>query len=296
MLYLLIIDYNIVNDVQEILKDPKSGNGRPAILIQHGIFDSADFVVTHGSDLSPAFYLANSGYDVWVANSRGNKYSRQHTTLNPDKDAKFWDFSFYDMIEDYKANIEFVRGQTGQSKIAVMGHSQGTSSMFSGLSTQNDWFKQRVSIFVALGSVARLDHLTSALLKFMIEVPIALDTIKLLHIYEMFPSNYLTKPAFILLCGTVPTICKFGNKLIADSDPTVDSTEWSRIYFGHFPSGASTKCLEHYAQVFKAKKFQNFDYGAEENMRRYGTKTPQEFNLKNVNIPVAKFTGKSDVL
>ena len=286
----------IETDTHDILKDSQSQNGRPAILIQHGILDSADFVVAHGPDQSPAFYLANSGYDVWIANSRGNKYSRQHTTLNPDKDAKFWDFSFFDMIEDYKANIDFVRAQTGQNKIAVIGHSQGTSSMYSGLSTQNDWFKERVSIFISLGSVTRLDHLTSELLKFIIEVPIALDTIKLLHIHEMFPSDYLTKPTFILLWGTVPQICKFGSKIIADADPTVDSTEWARIYFGHFPSGASTKCLEHYSQIFMAKKFQNFDYGSAENMRRYGTKTPQEFNLKNVNIPIAKFTGKSDVL
>ena len=249
-------------------------------MIQHGIFDSADFVVAHGPEQSPAFFLANKGYDVWIANSRGNKYSRQHKSLNPDKDAKFWDFSFFDMVQDYKANIEHVRGVTGQNKIAVIGHSQGTSSMFSGLATQNSWFKERVSIFVALGSVARLDHLTSKLLKFMIETPYALDIVKNFHIYEMFPSDFLTKPAFILLWGTVPTICKFGNKLIADTDSNVDSNEWARIFFSHFPSGSSTKCLEHYAQIYKSKKFQNFDYGNEENMKVYGINSAQEFNLK----------------
>ena len=253
MRYLLSLTWAEYNSGTKVLG---SDNGRQSILIQHGIFDSADFVVTHEPEQSPAFFLANNKYDVWVANSRGNKYSRQHKSLNPNKDAKFWDFSFFYMIHDYKTNIEYVRGKTGQKKIAVIGHSQGTSSMFSGLATQNSWFKDRVSIFVALGSVARLDHLTSGLLKFMIEVPIALETIKKLHIYEMFPSNFLTKPVFILLWGTVPTICKFGNALIVDKDPKVDSTEWARIYFGHFPSGSSTKCLEHYSQIYF--HFQNY--------------------------------------
>jgi hypothetical protein len=39
---------------------------RPAVLIQHGSFDAADFVVMNGPEKSLAFYLANQGFDVWV--------------------------------------------------------------------------------------------------------------------------------------------------------------------------------------------------------------------------------------
>ena len=281
------------------IKGPKNSadtNGRPPILIQHGIFDSADFVVMHGPELSPAFFLANLGYDVWVANSRGNKYSRQHKYLNPDKDSEFWQFSFSEMVEDYKANIQFILDNTGFKKIPVIGHSQGTSSMLAGLSTQSDWFKARMTVFVSLGTVARLDHMTSTLLTFLAKTPLALSSIKKLGINEMFPSNFLTKESFKILCGIVPQICQFGAKLVADSDPRVDNTADARIYFAHFPSGSSTKCMEHFSQLWNSKRFQKFDYGAEENQRRYGSSYPPEYPLQNINVPIAKFTGNSDAL
>ena len=48
-------------------KDQVYEQGRPIVLYQHGAFDSSDALFNHGPDLSPAFYLANQGYDVWVS-------------------------------------------------------------------------------------------------------------------------------------------------------------------------------------------------------------------------------------
>lgn len=45
------------------------------------------------------FLLANNGYDVWVNNTRGNRYSRNHVFLDPDNDKVFWDYSFEDMAK-----------------------------------------------------------------------------------------------------------------------------------------------------------------------------------------------------
>jgi gastric triacylglycerol lipase len=60
--------------------------GLKPILIQHGLLDSSDSFLINDENKAPGFILANKGYDVWFSNSRGNKYSRNHTKFNPNKD------------------------------------------------------------------------------------------------------------------------------------------------------------------------------------------------------------------
>jgi hypothetical protein len=36
---------------------------------------------------APAFVIAKSGYDVWLGNNRGNKYSRNHQSIDPNLNA-----------------------------------------------------------------------------------------------------------------------------------------------------------------------------------------------------------------
>jgi len=50
------------------------------------------------ADKANALTLARAGYDVWLGNNRGNKYSNTHKTLTT-KDADYWNFYQQDMAE-----------------------------------------------------------------------------------------------------------------------------------------------------------------------------------------------------
>lgn len=71
-------------------KGSKIVAGKKPILLHHGLLDSSDTWVINDESKAPAFMLANLDYDVWLGNSRGNKHSRNHTHMNPDKDKTFW--------------------------------------------------------------------------------------------------------------------------------------------------------------------------------------------------------------
>ena len=76
--------------------------------------------------------LAKAGYDVWLGNSRGNRFSPEHESMDCVTDeADYWDFSFPELgIYDLPASLSIVKEKTGGKKIRFYGHSLGSTSMF----------------------------------------------------------------------------------------------------------------------------------------------------------------------
>ncbi|KAJ2892694.1 cholesterol esterase, partial [Coemansia aciculifera] len=79
----------------------QESRAKPVVLFWHGFMLSSECFVCHPDwiNILP-FRLAEAGYDVWLGNSRGNKYSYKHMRYTPD-DRRFWDFSL-----DEIANID----------------------------------------------------------------------------------------------------------------------------------------------------------------------------------------------
>jgi hypothetical protein len=45
-----------------------------------------------------------------------------------------------------------------------------------------------------------------------------------------------------------------------------------------------------------SNKFQKYDYGKEENLKKYGQEEPPLYNLTNIIVPLVMYYGKHDIL
>ena len=110
--FTVVTEDNYVLKVHNIKKS-STPRDAPVVFLQHGIFSCSEFWFKH-LEQSPAFILVNQGYNVFIGNSRGNKYSRQHKFMDPVAAKKqFSDFSFYELGKyDATAQIDFVLKHT----------------------------------------------------------------------------------------------------------------------------------------------------------------------------------------
>jgi lysosomal acid lipase/cholesteryl ester hydrolase len=96
--------------------------GKKVVYFQHGILDSADCWIAHRSQVAPAFQVARAGYDVWLGNSRGNKYSKGHQGSISNYDR--WNYDFEEMGDlDITTEIDYALKVSGEKKLAYIGHS-----------------------------------------------------------------------------------------------------------------------------------------------------------------------------
>ena len=59
-------------------------------------------------DQSLAFLLVDNGFDVWLANTRGSKYSRGHTSLSPNEQVSSLFPTCYSLLPFY-FHIHYIR-------------------------------------------------------------------------------------------------------------------------------------------------------------------------------------------
>ncbi len=236
--------------------------------------------------MSLAYIMANRGYDVWIGNNRGNKYSRNHIELDPNKDAQFWDFSFEEMGKyDLPAMISYIVKETGREKISYVGHSQGTSQFFSGMTFNPEFFKKHLNFMGAFGPVTTMRHFRDEF--FILLSKTNLDNImKRMGIFnEIFTDIKAADRLKKFTCKHFGLFCDLIIGLFADKNPFDNDQERLWIMFEHYPSGSSLKSVHHYAEMVRRKVFAPID----RNLPPYDL-------TKIKGLPVGLFVGDDDLL
>ena len=128
----------------------------PILIMHSSMMDGTSWFVLRdafGSDNIPLpIALWRAGYDVWIGNSRGTKYSLKTEPSTPGpENASYWDYSLDVGQLDSTAFIELIKNQTGREMVNYVGYATGNMQMFYTLATDTTgYFEQNINKFIAL--------------------------------------------------------------------------------------------------------------------------------------------------
>lgn len=268
------------------------------VLLNHGIFCGGDVWVSNGEKLSPAFILANSGYDVWIGNARGNQFGRNHTWLNPDKDNDFWDFTWQHMaLYDVPDSIQYIYSITHQP-VSIIGHSQGALTILGMLASDVEGLvKPMLGKVFLLGPVMFMKNLNHDIVRATMEMDLNWFVEKL-GVQEFAIPKRLLGPVLVYFCYFFSDLCGDLVQYLSDTDPSLVNANRVYVFTGRYPQGTSIKSILHFRQMILAGDYviKYFDYGPALNEIRYGTKIPPVLDLSSITTHLYVFGGLQDKL
>jgi len=95
--------------------------------------------------------------------------------------------------------------------------------MFYGLAENEAYYKDKLSIFVALAPVTMIPHTEAEIFKFAADFYDEIDdTLNLLNIHSVLNNTWYTSATTKLFCNAIPEFCLLLERLFVSSDPTFD--------------------------------------------------------------------------
>ncbi|KAM1016035.1 hypothetical protein ACFX13_046515 [Malus domestica] len=281
-------------------------NKKP-VLLQHGLLMDASAWLLNPPDQALAFILADNGFDVWLANTRGTKSSRGHTSLTPN-DPAYWDWSWDELAAyDLPALLKYVNNQTGQN-LHYVGHSLGTLTALAAFSQEK--LLNLLRSAALLTPIAYLGQMSSLFIRILMDLFLS-EKLKLLGLHEVpnggdsnlsiFCSQNLnseTQALVEFICKTPGVDCSDLLATITGPNCCLSSASKAAL-FKNFPQSTATKNMIHLSQMVRMGTLEMYDYGNEDtNMEHYKQPTPPVYNMANIpkDVPLFLSYGGRDAL
>ncbi|KAH0471190.1 MAG: uncharacterized protein KVP18_000671 [Porospora cf. gigantea A] len=275
-----------------VLHRLRGREGGPPVLLVHGVLMSSEAYVAI-PHRSLAVELHSRGYDVWLGNNRGNKYSWRHRHLSRN-DREYWNFSVDELATfDIPTMVNAVIESTGKVQLSYVGFSNGTAQMFAAASTQPE-LQKKLSCFIAISPVCKLDAINHAAETYGLLYPLLKSnrsSFLTLFGHKAFISvvdtwkRMLTPHTFVFLLDCFLELL-FGWQVDSTKAPFQDRC----MFYYHLYSTTSVKVIQHWFQQ-TGTAFQHFS-----DTYNLGDISIPRYDLRNVEVPVTLIHGGLDRL
>jgi lysosomal acid lipase/cholesteryl ester hydrolase len=266
------------------------------VYLHHGLMMNSEvWVCLTDRERCLPFVLVEQGYDVWLGNNRGNKYSKKSLNHSP-TDIPFWSFSMDQFaFHDIPDTIDYILSTTKQPSLSYIGFSQGTAQAFASLSihpTLND----KVDVFVALAPAMAPPGLASGIVASFVKSSPEI-------LYLAFGRRAILGSATMWQALLYPGIFTyFIDKSLSFlfNWKTQNITAHQKLAaYPHLYSFSSVKSVVHWFQIIRNGTFQMFDDEvakplAMSNGNKYYKVA--KFPTRNIKTPIVLVYGGSDSL
>lgn len=269
---------------------------KPVVYLHHGLLMNSEvWVCLTEEERCLPFTLVNQGYDVWLGNNRGNKYSKKSTKHSP-VSAGFWNFSMDEFaFHDIPDTIDYILNTTSQPTLSYIGFSQGTAQAFATLSI-HPGLNDKINVFVALAPAMSPAGLSNGIVDALVKTNpnvlfLAFGRKSLLSSATMWQS-ILYPPIFVRLIDMSLSFlfAWYGRNI---------SVQQKLAAYPHLYSFTSTKSVVHWFQIIRNKSFQMYDddgpnkFSIGASSRYYKV---ARFPTRNIKTPIVLVYGGSDSL
>lgn len=285
---ILKTDDNYFLTVQRIFKPGSTTrrNGK-VVYLHHGLLMSSEIWVTMlNKNQNLPFLLYDLGYDVWLGNNRGNKYSQKHLFYAIDSE-KFWDFSMDEFaLFDIPNTINFILEVTGKEKLTYIGFSQGTAQAFASVSI-NPELNDKIDRIIAISPATTPHGLYSRFLDIFLKaspyVVFLLFSRKILMPSVLFWRRIMYPPLF-------DTSIDVSNYLLFNWKSENITKLQKLSSYAHLYLTTSVKTVVHWFQIISSKNFQMYHDSKASGI------FPMSYPLKTIRIPIHLIYGTIDSL
>ncbi|OQV05194.1 alpha/beta-hydrolase lipase domain-containing protein [Cladophialophora immunda] len=269
---------------------------KPVVYLHHGLLMNSEvWVCLTEEERCLPFTLVQQGYDVWLGNNRGNKYSKKSTKHSPIS-SRFWNFSMDEFaFHDIPNTIDYILNTTSQPSLSYIGFSQGTAQAFATLSIHPQ-LNEKVNLFIALAPAMSPAGLSNGIVDALVKTNphllfLAFGRKSILSSATMWQS-ILYPPIFVRLIDMSLSFlfAWYGRNI---------SVQQKLAAYPHLYSFTSTKSVVHWFQIIRNKSFQMYD---DDSSNRFGIGASNryykvaKFPTRNIKTPIVLVYGGSDSL